>query len=101
MAAKRKTNKGGHCLRYEPSDMNLLNEDPISLEVFRRIGCLQFFPRLQGCHVQVSKEFSISFNVTTSKVGMLNLTVTPETIAATTGIPRGGEQWFKGFKFIM
>lgn len=32
---------------------------------------------------------------------MLNLIVTPETIAATIGIPRGGEQWFKGFKFTM
>lgn len=32
---------------------------------------------------------------------MLNLIVTPETIAATTGIPRGGEKWFKGIKFTM
>ena len=32
---------------------------------------------------------------------MLNLTITPETIAATTRIPRGGEQWFKGVKFNM
>ena len=98
MAAKRKTNKGGHCLRYEPS---FLNEDPTALEVFRRIGCLQFFQILQGCHVQVSKEFYISFNGIYSKVGMLNLTVTPYSISVATRIPRGGEQWFKGFKFTM
>ena len=101
MAAKRKTNKGGHYLRYEPSDMNLLNEDSTTLEVFRRTGCLQFFQRLKGCYVKVSKDFAINFNGTTSKVGMLNLTITPETIAETTGIPRGEEKWFKGFKFTM
>jgi len=81
--------------------MNLINEEPTTLEVFRRIGCLQFFQGLQGCHVQVSKEFAISFNGKNSMVGMLNLTITPETIAETTRIPRGGEQWFKGFKFTM
>ena len=101
MAGKKKTNKGGHCLGYEPMDMNFLNEDPTALEVFRRTRCLQFCQRLQGCHVQVSKEFAIGFNGTTSKVGMLNLTVTLETIVSATGIPIGGEQWFKGFKFTM
>ena len=84
MAAKRKTNKGGHCLRYEPSDMNLINEDPTASEVFRRTWCLQFFQILQGCHVQVSKEFSLNFIGTTAKVGMLNLTKTLETIVAAT-----------------
>ena len=82
MVAKRKTKKGGHCLRYEPSDM--INEDPTASEVFRRTGCLQFYQRLQRCHVQVSKEFALNFNGTTKKVGMMNLTITPETIATTT-----------------
>ena len=84
MATNRKTNKGGHYLRYDPSDMNLLNEGPTYLEFLRRTGCFQFFQILQGCHVQVSKEFSISFNGTASKVGMLNLTITLETIATST-----------------
>lgn len=64
--------------------MNLINEDPTTSEVFRRTGCLQFFQRLQGCHVQVSKEFALNFNGTSAKVGMLNLTITPKTIAAAT-----------------
>ena len=51
MATKRKTNKGGHYLRYEPLDMNLINEDPTDVDqVFRRTGCLQFCEILQGCH---------------------------------------------------
>ena len=101
MAAKRKTNKGGQCLRYEPSDMNLINEDPTIVEIFRRTGCLQFCERLQGCHVKVSKEFALNFSGTTTKVGILNLNITPEIIAAATWIPRGQEKWFKGFKFNM
>ena len=101
MDAKRKTKKGGHCLRYEPSDMNLIKEDPTDAEFFRRTGCLHFFQRLQGCHVQVSKEFALNFNGITTKVGMLNLTITPETIVAATGIPRGEEKWVRGFKFNM
>ena len=84
MDAKRKTNKGGHYLRYEPSDMNLINEDPKVVEVFRRTGCLEFFQKLQGCHVQVSKDFTLNFNGTTIKVGIFNLTITPKTISATT-----------------
>ena len=46
MVVIRKINKGGHCHRYEPMDMNLLNEDPTTMEVSKRTGCLQFF---QGC----------------------------------------------------
>ena len=89
MAEKRRTNKGGQCLRYEPADMNLINEDPTAVEVFRRIGCLQFCEKLQGCYAQVSKEFALNFSGTTTKVGMLNLSITPEVIVAATGIPRG------------
>ena len=40
MASKNKTNKGGHCLRYEPMGLKLFNEDPNAMEVFRRTGCL-------------------------------------------------------------
>ena len=101
MAKKRRINKGGQCLRYEPTDMNMINEDPKIVEVFRRTGCLQFCDKLQGYHVQVSKEFTLNFSGTTTKVGMLNLSITPEVIAVATGIPRGQEKWFKGFMFNM
>ena len=101
MAARKKMKKGGHCHRYEPMDLKLLNEDPTSMEVFRRICCLQFCQRLQGFHAQVSKDFATNFIGTTSKVGILNLTVTPERISLATGIHGGGEECFKGTKFTM
>ena len=43
----------------------------------------------------------MNFNGTTTKVGMLSLTITPKVIAAVTEIPRDQETWFKGFKFNM
>ena len=101
MAEKIRTNKGVQCLRYEPADMNLINEDPTVVEFFRRTGCLQFCEKLQCCHTKVSEEFSLNLSGTTTKVGMLNFSITPEAISATTEIPRGQEKWFKGFKFNM
>ena len=89
MAEKRRKNKGGQCLRYEPIDMNLINEDPTTVEVFRRTICLQFCEILQGYHVHVSKEFSLNFSGKATNVRMLNLSITPEVIAATIVIPRG------------
>ena len=86
---------------YEPIDMNLMNEDPTTTEVFIRTCCLHFCEKLHGCHTQVSKEFALNFTGTTTKVGMLNLSITPEVIAAATRIPIGQEKWFKGFKFNM
>ena len=73
-------------------DLKLLNEDPTAMEFFRRTGCLQFCQKLQGFHAQVSKDFATNFTGTTTKVGILNLTVTPESISQAIGIHRGGEE---------
>ena len=40
MASKKKTNKGGHCVWYEPMDLKLLNEDLVVIEAFRKTGFL-------------------------------------------------------------
>ena len=57
--------------------------------------------KLQGRHTQVSKEFSMNFNGTPTKVGMLSVSITLEVIDVVTEIPKGQETWFKGFKFHM
>ena len=101
MAEERKIHRGGQCLRHEPEDMKAITEDPAVMEAFRREGCLQFCEKLQGCHTQVSKEFSMNFNGTATKVGMLSLSITPEVIPVVTEIPIGQETWFKGLKFNM
>jgi len=53
MAMKKKTNKGGLCVRYEPMDLKLLNEDPSFEEAFNSVGCMRFYQKLQGFHAHV------------------------------------------------
>ena len=80
----KKNNKGGSVFRYEHMDLKLMNEDPTAMEVFRRTGCLQFYQKLQSFHAQISKDFATIFIGTSSKVGILNLTVSPEIISQAT-----------------
>lgn len=98
---KKKVNKGGSCVRHEPMDLKLLNEDPSFVEAFSNVRCLQFCQKLQGFHAQISKDFVVKFTATASKVGVLNFTVSPDTIYQATEIPREGEEWFKAIKFKM
>ena len=84
MAEEKKIHRGGHCLRHEPEDVKAIIEDPAVMEAFRRVGCLQFCENLQGGHTQISKEFSLNFNGTTTKVGMLSVPINPKIIATVT-----------------
>jgi len=49
----------------------------------------------------VTKEFALNFTGLNSKVGMLELQVSPDMISTVTEIPRRQENWFKNFKFDM
>ena len=97
----KKLNKGCSCVRYEPMDLKLLNEDPSFVEALNNFRCLKFCQKLQGFHAQISKDFLVNFTCTNSKVGVLNFTLSPETISQATKIPREGEEWFKATKFKM
>ena len=77
MEEEKKFHRGGHCLRYEPENMKAIIEDQTMMEAFSKAGCLRFCENLQGFHTQVSKEFSLHFNVTTTKVGMLSVPIKP------------------------
>ena len=99
MAIQRKKNKGGLPFRYEPINKKLTMEDPSFMEAFTKAGCMHFFQRLRGHHIQVSQDVALNFKGTSTKVGILHLTVSPDSISQATGIPRTGEEWFKATKF--
>ena len=101
MVEEKKNHNWGHCLRFEPESMKVLAEDKIVMDAFRKTSCLKFCEKLQGGHIQVSKEFALHFSGTSTKVGMLNISVTPEIIAIVKETPRGKEYWFKCFRFDM
>ena len=84
MEAKKKLNKGGYCVRYEPMDLKLLNEDPSFMDDFRNFGFPHFYQNLQGFHTQISKDFVANFTGRASKVVVLNFTVSPDTISQAT-----------------
>ena len=88
MIEEKKIHRGGHCLRHEPENMKAIIEDPTVMEAFSKVGYLQFCEKLQGCHTQVSKEFSLHFNGTSTKFGMQSVPITADIIVAMTEIQR-------------
>ena len=65
------------------------------------MGYWRFYEKLQGGHVQVTKDFAFNFTGLNSRVGVLEIPISLEVISAVTEIPRGQERWFKKFKLEM
>ena len=101
MTEEKRNHRSGHFLRSEPEITGALAKDKTLLEAFRKARCLKFCEKLQGGHSQVTKEFALHFSGSNTKVEILNLSVTPETIALLTEIPIRQEIWFKGFRLDM
>lgn len=81
--------------------MDLTLRDEGVKKAFQDADCWNFCQKLQGGHAQVTKDFALNFTGLNSKIAMLEVKVSPEEIAAVTEIPRGGQEWFKNFKFDM
>jgi hypothetical protein len=92
---QKKAHKGGDIVRTEPYDMQLFVEEPLIREVFQRVGCINFCQKMQRGHPEVAKEFTLNFDGTKTKVGILEFEVSEMTISTTTEIPSTGERWFK------
>ena len=101
MTKEKRNHRSGHYLRMEPESIEALTKDKSVEEAFKKEGCWRFCEKLQGGHNQVTKEFSINFTGSNTKVGFLNLPISPEIISLVTKIPRGEERWFKNFRFEM
>jgi hypothetical protein len=91
----RKTHKGGEIVRTEPYDMQLLDSEPLIREAFQRVGCINFFQKMQRGHLEVAREFALNFDGTKTKVGILEFEVSENSISVATKIPNNGEKWFK------
>jgi len=100
-SAERKDHRSGRCLRNEPEGLDITLKNREVEHAFKQAGCWNFCKKLQGGHAQVTKEFALIFTGLNSKVGMLELQVSPDIISIVTEIPRGQESWFKNFKFDM
>jgi len=99
MIEEKRSHRSGHCLRIEPVSTKVLVRDKSVVEAFKKVGCFKFCKKLQGGHTEVTKEFSLHFTGSSTKVGILNLQISPEVIALVIEIPRGQDTWFKNFIF--
>lgn len=56
-----KKHKGGAIVCFEPQDMITINEDPTIRMDFEQVGCMTFYEKIQGYHLQLTKEFAKGF----------------------------------------
>jgi hypothetical protein len=59
---KKKYNKGGCVIIFEPHNLQLVNYDPTIRVSFEKPGCMIFCEKIQGYNVQQTKDFTLNFN---------------------------------------
>jgi hypothetical protein len=67
----KKDHNGGDIVRKKPYYMHLLNYERFFRESFQRVGCIMLCQKMQRGHPEVANDFSLNFNGTKTKVGML------------------------------
>lgn len=65
------------CLRNEPEGLDVLLKNSEVEQAFKQVGCWRFCEKLQGGHMQVTKEFSLNFTGLNLKVGVPELPISP------------------------
>ena len=72
--------KINHWSSQKPEGLETLTRDKSIEEAFKKVGCWRFCEKLQGGHNQVTKEFAMNFTGSNTKVGFLNLPISPKVI---------------------
>jgi hypothetical protein len=86
----------GALLKRELDSLSFLQTHPEVQRYFLNAGCMEFVERLQvGCHQSTAEAFAKNFDGNKARVGSMEIVVDEATIAATTGLPRTGQNWFK------
>jgi len=67
--------KGGAIVCFEPQKISNINANPTIRVVFEQVGRMRFCERIQGYHLQLTKEFSKDFDGVIAKVGSLTFLV--------------------------
>ena len=92
MARKR----SGVLLKRELDNLSFLESHPEVQRHFSNAGCMEFAERFQvGSHQAMAEAFAKTFDGNKARVGSVEIKVDEAIIAATTGLPRTGQKWFK------
>jgi hypothetical protein len=85
----------GSLVIFKPTNTSLIEQDPNHVDSFKHMGCWRFFQKLQGHHLEVSRDFVQNYKSGKTKFGPLEIHVIEDMIAEVIDIPRTREQWFK------
>lgn len=76
-STERKEHKLGRCLRSEPEGLDIILKKREVKRAFKQVGCWNFCEKLQGGHAKITKDFALNFTRLNSKVGVLELQISP------------------------
>ena len=93
---KIKNARSGRVVRFEPQDLELINEDPTIKASFEKARCMHFCERIQGYNVKLAKQFALNLTGVSATIVGITFQVMEETLSVAMEIPPHGEKWFKG-----
>jgi len=94
---RRKYKKGGRIIRYEPTNTIELMASPITVTIFKYMGCFEFCEKVERTqhHSELTRQFIINLHDNQETLASVTFTISSAIISAATGIPNVGEKWFK------
>ena len=81
----------GRVSRVEPDDCIMVNSNDTLRQKLQQVGWLNFIKKFHGYNLEVSRQFSATFDGKKVVVGNLELQVTKQSIAEATGLIDEGE----------
>jgi hypothetical protein len=88
----------GSVVRFEPTNTTMIEKNSNHVDSFKRMGCWRFCDKIEGHHLEVSRDFVKNYKSGKTNVGPLEIHLTMDLIAEVNEIPRTGELWFKAKK---
>jgi hypothetical protein len=80
--------RSGSLYRFEPSDTSLIEQNPDHVNSFKRMGCWRYCQKLEGHHLEVSRDFLKNYSEGKTKVGPLEINLNVDMVIEATEIPR-------------
>lgn len=100
---KRKYNKGGMKLSFEPSNCNEITSSPFSMKCFEDVNCLWFCERVQevGYHEHLIGIFAFTLEEYKITIVGTHFMFLADSISQATCIQTHGENLFKGVNLYL
>jgi len=97
-SSQRKIKNARSCraVRFEPQDLELINEDHAIRAYFEQVVCMCLCERIQGYNVKLAKQFALNLTGVSATIVGITFQVMEETLSVAMEIPPHGEKWFKG-----